>query len=156
MLTLLVDKNVIEDYKRTSMYKIEKQPWGFKLTLAGSIASDEMARWLDESRKLLVEQQGEFFVFVDMRDLIPLDPKAQVYIQDGQRIYRNRGMVRSVVILSSPVVAAQFRRIGGETGIGKWERYIDASTNPNWEEVGMKWLLKSIDPNKIQQKVSVK
>ena len=59
-------------------------------------------------------------------------------------------MVRSAVILSSPVIAAQFRRIGGETGIGQWERYIDASTEPDWEEVGMNWLLHAIEPDEVK------
>jgi len=128
------------------MYRIERMNWGYRLTFGGSCPVEELAEWVKESRKILADQEDEFFVFVDMRTIIPLSREAQVHIQEGQKFYKRRGMLRSVVILSSPVVAAQFRRIGGETGIGRWERYIDASTVPDWEEVGMDWLLKEVDP----------
>lgn len=133
------------------MYKIEKQDYGFRLTFGGSTGAEEISRWLLESREILADQDEEFFVFVDMRTLIPLDRDSQVHIHEGQQLYRRKGMLRSVVILSSPVVATQFRRIGGETGIGKWERYIDASNISDWEEVGMNWLLHAIDPDKARQ-----
>ena len=132
------------------MYQIKQQDWGLKLTFGGSIDADEMARWLGEMKDLLEDRDIHFFVFVDMRTLIPLDKEAQVHMREGQELARRRGMVRSVVILNSPVVAAQFRRIGGETGIGKWERYIDASSVPDWESVGMDWLLEAIDPNQVK------
>ena len=130
------------------MYRIEKVNWGYRITFGGSCPVEEIAKWLEKSRKILADQEEEFFVFVDMRTIIPLSREAQVHIQEGQKHYKLRGMLRSAVILSSPVVAAQFRRIAGETGIGRWERYIDASTVPDWEEVGMDWLLKEIDPEK--------
>jgi len=130
------------------MYRIEKANWGYRLTFGGSCTVEEIAEWLEESQKILADQEEEFFVFVDMRTIIPLSREAQVHIQEGQKLYKQRGMLRSVVILSSPVVAAQFQRIAGETGIGRWERYLDASTVSDWEEVGMDWLLKAVDPEK--------
>jgi hypothetical protein len=42
----------------------------------------------------------------------------------------------------------QFRRIGKETGIYEWERYIDASSVADWEKIGIDWLSKGIDPDK--------
>ncbi|MEW5794738.1 MAG: hypothetical protein AB1772_00120 [Candidatus Zixiibacteriota bacterium] len=128
------------------MYNIEKTHWGYRLTFGGATDVNELTAWLEESRRILSNQEDEFYVFVDMRTLIPLDKEAQVPMYEGQKLYRAKGMVRSVVILSSPVVAAQFRRIGGETGIGKWERYIDASTVADWEERGLNWLFNEIDP----------
>lgn len=129
------------------MYSIEVHAWGYRLTLGGNMTNIELTRWLRESERMLADSSEEFFVFVDMRSLIPLDRESQETIQEGQKLYRRSGMVRSVVILSSPVVAAQFRRIGGETGIGRWERYIDASSVPDWEEIGMKWLTDAVDPD---------
>ena len=128
------------------MYRIEKVNWGYCLTFGGSCPAEELDEWLEKSRKILADQEEEFCVFVDMRTIIPLSREAQVFIQEGQKLYKRRGMLRSVVILNSPVVAAQFRRIAWETGIGQWERYIDASSVPDWEEVGMDWLLKEVDP----------
>lgn len=136
------------------MYRIEEQVWGFRLTFAGNMAPVDLTRWLRESERVLANADEEFTVFVDMRTLIPLGREAQEIMQEGQKLYRKSGMVRSVVILSSPVVAAQFRRIGGDTGIGQWERYVDASTVDNWEEVGMNWLEHAVDPDKVEQQVN--
>ena len=135
------------------MYRIEKRDWGFFLTFSGVISEAETANWLEESREKLVGVSEPFCVFVDMRSLIPLSRAAQVHILEGQKNYREEGMERSVVILSSPVIAAQFRRIGGETGIGRWERYVDSTAVENWKEVGMDWLLKGIDPDEAREEI---
>lgn len=129
------------------MYNIEKQDYGLRLTFGGSISVGEMKAWLNEFGQALSTSNDQFYIFVDMRTLIPLCEEAQVHMRSGQELARRVGMVRSVVILNSPVIAAQFRRIGGETGIGRWERYIDASSLPEWEDAGMDWLLEAIDPS---------
>ena len=131
------------------MYAIEKTHWGLRLTFGGSMDRGEMSRWLEDVRKTLANQEDDFYVFVDMRTLIPLDKDAQIPMQEGQKLCQQKGMISSVVILSSPVTAAQFRRIGGETGIGKFERYIDASGVPDWEEAGLNWLFNEVDPDSI-------
>lgn len=128
------------------MYRIEKKGFGFKLTFAGSIQADEMGKWLRDFEQAIEKQTGSFVVFVDMRTLIPLDREAQLFMQKGQSLALDKGMLRSVVISKSPVTEAQFRRIGGETGITKGERYVDATATPNWEKVGLDWLLKGIEP----------
>ncbi len=135
------------------MYRIEEQTWGYRLSFGGVATPRELARWLVESERMLENCQDEFFVFVDMRTLIPLDRESQKAMQEGQRLYRRSGMVRSVVILASPVIAVQFRRIGGETGIAPWERYIDASTVLDWEEVGMNWLLNALEPDEVKRPI---
>jgi hypothetical protein len=135
------------------MYRIEKRDWGYFLTFSGVISETEMAQWLEESRRALVGVSAPFGVFVDMRSLVPLSRAAQVHMLEGQKDYRKLGMERSVVVLSSPVIAAQFRRIGGETGIGRWERYVDSTAVENWEEVGMNWLLKGIDPDETRSEI---
>jgi len=138
------------------MYEIEEQSWGYRITFGRITTSNELLRWIRESEKILDNKQGEFFVFVDMRTLVPLDKKAQEAMREGQSFYRRKGMLRSVVILSSPVIAAQFRRIGGETGIGRWERYIDASTVADWEKVGMNWLFNAVEPDEVNRPIHSK
>jgi hypothetical protein len=128
------------------MYKIEKKGFGYKLTFSGSIRSEEMAQWFQDFGEVLESQSGTFFVFVDMRALIPLSREAQTFMQEGQVLALKKGMLRSVVITKSPVTEAQFRRIGGETGIIQGERYVDATATPDWEKVGLDWLLKAIEP----------
>jgi len=130
------------------MYQIEKKEYGFKLTFGDFIPSDEMGRWLEDSKKALTFPPKEFGVFVDMRTLKPLPPESQTLMEEGQKLYKQKGMSRSVVILSSATVTMQFKRIAKETGIYKWERYIDASATPDWEVKGKEWLVHSTDPDK--------
>ena len=130
------------------MYKVEKTSYGFKLLFADFIKPEEMTGWLAESKKMLMLPPKEFGVFVDMRTLKPLPPEAQSILEEGQKLFKQKGMARYVVILSNSVLTMQFKRIAKETGIYQWERYIDSNVNPKWEQAGIDWLVKSIDPDK--------
>lgn len=129
------------------MYKIEKKEFGYKISFADFIKADEMKNWLVDSEKTLATVSGKFSVFIDMRDLKPLLPDAQEYMQQGQKLYKQKGMVRSVVILNNAITTMQFKRIAKQTGIYEWERYIDASKNPDWERIGIAWIKDAIDPD---------
>ena len=130
------------------MYKIEKRDFGYKLTFGGKMDLEEMTRWFDESKEILKNASRSFGVFVDMRELQLLEPDAQKEMQTGQRYYKRMGMKRSIVILDNPILTIQFKRIALQSGIYDTERYIDASTATNWEELGMDWINKGIDPDK--------
>lgn len=133
------------------MYKIETRPFGYKLVFSGFISELEMKKWAEESATLLATARGSFGVFVDMRDLKPLPAEAQKHMEQGQKLYKAKGMQRSVVILANPIVTMQFRRLAAQTGIDKWERYLDASSSPNWEKLGVDWLQNGTEP--VQQPV---
>jgi len=128
------------------MYRIEPTDFGFRLTFGGILSVREIRKWYDEFAQAVEQCDGAFLVFVDMRTLIPLRPEAQEHMVNGQRLAREKGMLRSVVILSNPATTTQFRRLGGESGINRFERYVDASIESDWEQIGMDWLLKQIDP----------
>jgi len=130
------------------MYNIEKNNYGFKLTFGGHINEEEMKKWVDDSRKSLASAPSSFGVLIDMRTLKPLNPEAQKHMQEGQKLYKGKGMVRSAVIVSSAVTKMQFQRIAKETGIYEWERYIDASSVGNWEKVAIDWIANGKDPDK--------
>ena len=130
------------------MYKIQKEDYGYKLTFGEVINADEMKRWLKESREVLKSAESSFGVFVDMRTLKPLTPEAQQPMHEGQKLYKERGMVRSVVILDNAITKMQFKRIAHETGIYEWERYIDEQSDPNWETTGIEWIRDGKDPDK--------
>lgn len=130
------------------MYKIETKSFGVKLTFEGFIDKPEMANWVKESESKAKSLPAKFGVFVDMRNLKPLPPESQAELQKGQKLYKMKGMERSVVIVQNSIVKMQFTRIAKETGIYSWERYIDASQHRDWEEKGIKWLTDAIDPDK--------
>lgn len=130
------------------MHKIEKKSYGYKLTFGDLISLDEMNAWVEDSRKALVGQSGKFGVFVDMRTLKPLAPEAQAAMVEGQKLYKEKGMERSVVILSNALLTMQFKRLAKDSGIYAWERYIDASASPDWEKKGEAWITAGTDPDK--------
>lgn len=131
------------------MYLIEKTEYGFHLTFGGKILESEMSAWVEESRQLLTEQRGKFSVFIDMRTLEPIASESQVKMQKGQRLYKQMGMERSVVILESAILARQFQRIARQTGILAWERYIDASVVKDWEKVALDWIENAVEPKEV-------
>jgi len=127
------------------MYNIEKKDYGFKLTFSGTVDASEMANWVKDAEKALVGQNGSFGVFVDMRELNPLTNEAKAEMEKGQKLFKEKGMQRSVVILNSAILTMQFKKIAQETGIYAWERYIDASNTPDWEAKGVAWIKNGIE-----------
>jgi hypothetical protein len=128
------------------MYNIEVKHYGVKLTFEGFISLNEIKSWLDEIKDLVNKLPERYGVLVDMRTMKPLIEEAQIFMEEGQTLFKDHGMARSAVALSSQTVTKQFKRIARETGIYEYEKYIDASTHSDWEEQGVKWLVYKIDP----------
>jgi len=128
------------------MYKIDKADFGVKLVFDGFIEAEEMSRWVADAEKALEGMGSGFGVFVDMRTLKPLNAEAQAQMEIGQKMFKTKGMTRSVVILNNAITTMQFKRIAKQTGIDAWERYIDASSDASWEKKGIDWLKDSIEP----------
>jgi anti-anti-sigma regulatory factor len=130
------------------MYKIEKNDLGFHLTLGGEISKAELEKWEEESERALRLQQAPFGVIIDMRQLAPLAADAQEVMVRGQAMYRSRGMQRSSVILEDAITTIQFMRLARRSGINKYERYIDASTLPDWLQAARNWIEHAIAPTR--------
>ena len=127
----------------------KKKDFGFHFTLTNPLTSDEVDRWRMEVKHAVQQLQGGFLVFVNMIDceLIPADGKP--ILEDLQIFCKENGMIRSVVILGDNITVMQMKLIAKKTGIYEWERYIDASSHPDWEELGMNWIIHGIDPDII-------
>jgi hypothetical protein len=128
------------------VYKIEKTDLGFHLTFAGLMTKPEIDRWYAESEQALKEPQGPFGVVIDMRTLALLPVKAQGVMVRGQAMYRSHGMERSCVILDDAITRIQFMRLARQSGIYKYERYIDASAHKNWLAEAPDWVSNGIAP----------
>ena len=130
------------------MYKIERRPSGYVLTFAGNIDAAEMQRWKDESQRVLsTETSTSFGVIIDMTTLQPLSEEAQTVMITGQAFYKEKGMLKSAVVLSSPVICAQFKKLAIKSGIYATERYIDASACSNPIDIAINWVKDGIDPD---------
>lgn len=129
------------------MYQIECTNFGFRLTFGGLMDADEMQRWVNETQTALANVNDPFHVFVDMRTLKTLPPDARAIMEKGQKLYKEKGMIRSVVIVDNATTKLQFVLIATKSGIFEWERYVSTAQKPNWEEVGLRWLLEEVDPD---------
>jgi hypothetical protein len=128
------------------VYKIDKTDLGFFLTFAGKMTKAEIEKWYAESEQALIEQQAPFGVIIDMRTLALLPVEAQGVMVRGQSMYRRRGMERSCVILDDAITRIQFMRLARQSGIFKYERYIDASANQDWLAEAHNWVRHAIPP----------
>lgn len=129
------------------MYKIDKTDFGLKLTFGDIIHADEMEKWLKEAKTVLLTTKKPFGVVIDMRTLKPLKPDAQVHMEAGQKLFKEKGMERSVVILNDLITSMQFQRLAKQSGIYEWERYLNTQTTPNWEGPAIKWVKEGVDPD---------
>jgi hypothetical protein len=129
------------------MYAIDKTAYGFKLTFGGFMQVAEMQKWHDDITAKLPKVPSKFGIVVDMRTLKPLPQDAQGILVKGQIACKKAGMERSCVILDNPTTTIQFKRLGKESGIYAFERYIDASSNAGWEQAAVKWVSNAIDPD---------
>ncbi len=130
------------------MTKIEKKGFGYQLTFSGFIPVEEMAQWVADSKNTLSSSSGSFGVLIDMRELSPLSNAAREKMEEGQKLYKAKGMQRSCVVVNQGILATQFKLIAQKTGIYDFERYIDASITPNWESKAIDWIKNGIDPDK--------
>lgn len=131
------------------MYNIEKKKSGYILTFSGEIDATEMKEWVERSKiTLFGENRHEFGVIVDMKDLKPLKADARELMIEGQKLYKDKGMKRSAVILSSTELTHQFKNLAMQSGIYLTERYIDASKVKKPIEAAVNWVLDEKDPDK--------
>jgi len=130
------------------MYKIEKEKWGFTLTFGGTLNKEDLDRWFKESEQALTTCTGAFGVIVDLRTLKPLPLDVQAVAVQCQGLYKKAGMKRSAVILSSPLMTMQLKRLAKESGIHAFECFIDASNDAHWQKHAADWVKSGIDSNK--------
>lgn len=128
------------------MYSIEKTDYGIRITFGGFIKLDEMQQWYEESKEALADIPPDFKVLVDIREVSIIPQDSAEILEQGQQFYESKGMLRSVVITGDSLVQQQLKRLARESGIFPYERYIDASSTPDWEKLGVRWLEKNIDP----------
>jgi hypothetical protein len=131
------------------MYKIDRNEVGYILTFSGSINGEEMVQWYDNSKRFLSEEiKSTFGVIINMEDLKLLTSETRTIMINGQKLYKDKGMVRSSVILNSTEITIQFKNLAMVSGIFSNERYIDSSQIDNPMKASEDWVYNEIDPYK--------
>ncbi len=130
------------------MYSIATESWGVLLTFSENFTVDEAKKYEVEIAKVRAQLTGKKWgVIVDSRNLKIMMPGAPEILKKSQEDGKKCGMVRSCVVLSSPIPVMQAKRMARESGIYDVERFLDGNANPNWKQKAMDWVIKGIDPD---------
>lgn len=124
----------------------ESTPYGYRSTISDVLPEAEAKAWFEDVKRA-VAGRSNFGQLIDLRHQKPYGPETNAVIQEAMTYVRARGMQRSAVVLSSAVTALQIKRLAKETGMYAYERYIDASADPNWEQTALAWIERGVDPD---------
>jgi hypothetical protein len=133
---------------KTTMHRVEETNYGYRIVFEGFLAKDDLGGLIDQMKRTIRPRNGSgtFPVLVDMRKSHAFPSEAQEVIKQAILYCKGVGMERNCVILNSAIAAMQAKRLAKETGIDSWIRYIDASSDPEWEKAALDWLIRAVDP----------
>ena len=129
------------------MHRIEQTQYGYKLVFEGFLQKQDLNTLLDDMKRTVFSRGRKFPVLLDMRHSRAFPADAQEILKEAIRFFKQAGMERHAVVLNSAIATLQLRRLGKETGIDAASRYIDASTEQDWEKVALDWLVGAVDPD---------
>lgn len=123
--------------------------YGFRLNAPGYITPPEAKAWFEDLRtKVAVKKGRPFGLMVDIRGQKANPPETQEIIKQAMGWLKQNGMVRSTVVLDSTVARLMMVRMAKQSGVYEWERYIDASKDPDWEHKAIDWIVNGSEPSK--------
>ncbi|MES1241696.1 MAG: hypothetical protein ABUT39_08765 [Acidobacteriota bacterium] len=128
------------------MHRIEQTQYGYKLVFEGFLQKQDLSTLLNDMKQTIRSRGRKFPVLLDMRHSRAFPADAQVILKEAILFFKQVGMERNAVVLNSAIATLQVRRLGKETGIDATSRYIDASTQQDWEKVAIDWLVRAVDP----------
>ena len=123
------------------MWTISDTDYGYKINFEGRLGAPGLKDWIEASKLRITK--SNFVVLIDLSKAGVLLQEEGKLMAEGQKLYWDRGMERSAVILDSAITKLQFKRIAAESGIISKERYFTTEENAQT----MDWLLKEIDPD---------
>lgn len=129
------------------MHRIEQTKYGYKLVFEGFLQKHDLTTLLDDMKQTVRPRNGAFPVLLDMRHSRAFPSDAQVILKEAILFFKQAGMERNAVVLNSAIATLQARRLAKETGVDGSSRYIDASTEQEWEKVALDWLVRAVDPD---------
>jgi hypothetical protein len=128
------------------MHRIEQTQYGYRLVFEGFLQKHDLSSLLDDMKQTIRSRGRKFPVLLDMRHSRAFPADAQEILKEAIRFFKQVGMERNAVVLNSAIATLQVRRLGKETGIDATSRYIDASTEQDWEKVAIDWMVRAVDP----------
>lgn len=132
------------------MHRVEETDYGYRIVFEGYLVKDDLGDLIENMKRTIRPRNGSgnFPVLVDMRKSHAFPADAQEVIKQAILYCKQVGMDRNCVVLNSAIAAMQAKRLAKETGIDSFIRYIDASSDPQWEKAALDWLVRAVDPER--------
>jgi hypothetical protein len=122
--------------------------YGVRIHAPGYITPAEARAWFADLKPRVLAFGGKpFGLLADARTQKANPPETQELVKESMVWLRSHGMERSVVVLDSTVALIQILRLAKSSGVYAYERYLDASKEPDWERRSLDWIVRAIDPD---------
>lgn len=128
------------------MHQFEDTKYGFRLQFDGYMNRSDMETWFDDAKKVVGKMRGPFGAVIDLRGAVAFPAEAQEILFQGIHYCIDHGMERNAVVVSNAIAKIQATRISKETGTYDKVRFIDAASDPQWEEKAEAWVVQGTDP----------
>lgn len=134
--------------KGIDLYRIDRTDYGVKVTAGGVNPAEEIACYLVDIKKMADSITGRFCIYYDLRSISPFDEKGKAQARKSNDFIKAYNVIRTVSVTSNPAAKTQLQQLTYESSLEDRKRYIDASSNPDWELDALGWILHGIDPEK--------
>lgn len=129
------------------MINVEETSYGYRINFEGFAQKEDVAALSERLGQILSQHEGTFGVLVDLRQSRAIPADAQEKLMEGISHCTRYGMERCSVVVASAIAKLQAVRIAKETGIYETTRYIDTSSDANWERTALEWIRDAKDPD---------
>ncbi len=130
------------------IYHVDREPYGLRVTFDATMDERTASQFRDDFLQVLETVSGPISILIDLRRGGPISPRAQEYVATCYHAVDAKGLIRSANIVSSALMKLQMVRRAKELGTYEKVRYIDPSTQVDFEKVALEWLEKGIDPDR--------
>lgn len=120
--------------------------YGYRTEISAPLQAADVKMWTEEIRSV-VRGRPAFSQLVDIRNNTARDEDTTRMIEETMQWVRANGLQRSAVIVASPTLKMQVQRLARNTGVDTYERYLDAASDPQWEQKALAWLERGVDPD---------
>ena len=129
------------------MYQIQKTEYGSRVILGGTFSFEEATQFEHELAELRSMNDGPRGVLVDIRTLVPPEPRVVDIITRALGQSFESGLNRAAIVVNSPVVRGQAIQVAFRAGAAHSSRCLDASKMPDWEEQSLNWVIYGVEPD---------
>ena len=130
------------------VYTIEKKPFGLMLSFDGMMDEGIAKKFAEDFMKIFDSFDCSISLLINLIKGKPMPAESQAAVNDCYKAVIKKGLIRSANIVPSSLMKLQMIRRAKEFGTYDKARYIDSSSNSNWEQIALDWIEKGIDPDK--------